>query len=81
MQQIKLAQKGKQLSEEHKQSLKDNHWSKNGGTSPFKGKVHSSDSKVILRQKKIDQFSQYSEEELKEAMSRIKNALTEAEIH
>lgn len=78
MQQVKLAQKGKQLSEEHKQSLKDNHWSRNGGTSPFKGRAHNSDSKVILRQKKIDQFSQYSEEELKEM--RMKESCTKRGI-
>jgi hypothetical protein len=37
MKATKLTQKGKQFTEEHKQHLKDNHWSKGGMKSPLKG--------------------------------------------
>lgn len=43
MQKIKLAQKGKTLTEEHKQKLKESHWCNKGMTSPFKGKGNNTE--------------------------------------
>jgi len=48
---IKLAQKGKRLTQEHKQALKDNHWSKNGFQSAFKDKHHTEEIKLVLAKK------------------------------
>lgn len=50
------------VSEETKQKMKDNHWSKNGGQSAFKGKQHTKKTKKILRDKYFKQFSKYTEE-------------------
>lgn len=73
MQHVKLAQKGKQLSEQHKQSLKDNHWSKHGGISAFKGKTHSNEVKRLLAEKGEQQFSQISQDDFE--LHRIKSSL------
>lgn len=78
MQQIKLAQKGKQLSKEHKQNMKDNHWSRNGGVSPFKGQTHKKSTIQILRNKTINQLSSYSDEE--KHLIRMKDSCTKRGI-
>lgn len=63
MQKIKLAQKGKTLTEEHKQKLKESHWCNKGMTSPFKGKEHSEEVKSIIREKREIQFAGYTDEQ------------------
>ena len=50
-------------SEETKQKMKDNHWSKNGYESAFKGKHHTEATKESIRKTTLAQLSNYSEEE------------------
>lgn len=73
MQEVKLAQKGKLFTEQHKRSLKENHWSKNGYESPFKGKTHSKDAKLKLKNSAIKQHKNMSNSELE--LHRIKSSL------
>ena len=60
---VKLAQKGKQLTEEHKQHLKENHWSKHGFESAFKGKNHTKQAKVAITDHAITQWKDMTEEQ------------------
>jgi len=63
---IKKAQKGKIVSEESKQKMKDNHWSKHGYISGFKGQHHKDETKEKLRNAYFSQFQQYDESTIKE---------------
>lgn len=53
-------------SEEHKQKMRDNHWSTKGGTPAFKGMEHTEEAKTIIREKRKEQFSKYSKEDIKD---------------
>jgi len=53
-------------TEEHKQKMRDNHWSTKGIESPFKGQSHSDETKSILKEKQKEQFSAYSTEQIKQ---------------
>jgi len=50
-------------SEKTRQKMKDNHWSKKGYESPFKGKQHASKVKTLLKKKGQDQYKDMSEDE------------------
>lgn len=52
----------KEKSEEHKQKMRDNHWSKHGGISAFKGKQHTEEVKKTLSDKTKDFLDGLSEE-------------------
>jgi 5-methylcytosine-specific restriction endonuclease McrA len=65
-------------TEEHKQKMRDNHWSKNGGVSAFKGKKHSEETKQILSTKTVAQLSSYSDDEMRKI--RIKDSCTKRGI-
>ena len=54
------------VSEETKQKMRDNHWSKNGGVSAFKGKKHTEDTKNKLRLHRQRQCLNYTDEQLKQ---------------
>lgn len=60
-------------SEEHKQKMKANHWSKKGMQSAFKGKTHSNEVKQSLRQLAKTQFNSMSKDEF--LQHRIKSSL------
>jgi Zn ribbon nucleic-acid-binding protein len=65
-------------TEEHKQKMKDNHWSKNGHPVPFKGMAHTEETKTKLRANQKEQFSNYSKEQVNDF--RIKASCTRREI-
>ena len=50
--------------QETKDKMKENHWSRKGISSYFKNKKHTEETRQILREKKINQFANYSNEEL-----------------
>lgn len=50
-------------SEEHKQRMKDNHWSKNGYESAFKGKHHTEETKERIRNTANNQWKNETKEE------------------
>jgi len=50
-------------TEEHKQRMKDNHWSKKGHPVPFKGMKHTKEAIDIIRKKREIQFSKYTPEQ------------------
>jgi len=50
-------------SEEHKQRMKDNHWSKNGYESAFKGKHHTEEVKEFIKNAANNQWINETEEE------------------
>jgi hypothetical protein len=52
-------------SEETKQKMKENHWSKNGGVSAFKGKQHTEEAKAILKKKTKDYYDSKEYDEYK----------------
>lgn len=60
-------------SEEHKQKMKDNHWSKKGMESAFKGKQHTEEVKQHLKSKTLNQFNNLSDEDY--LKHRIKSSL------
>lgn len=68
----------KTKSEDTKQKMRDNHWSKQGIESPFKGKEHSKQVKNIIRKKTIAQLSSYTEEQ--KQLIRIKDSCTKRGI-
>ena len=43
------------VSDESRKKMSDNHWLKNGGKSPFKGKTHTAATKAILSKKSKEQ--------------------------
>lgn len=63
----------KEKSEEHRQKMRDNHWSKKGVESAFKGKKHSKEAKELLRNKATDGFAKLNNEE--RLQHRIKSSL------
>jgi len=54
------------LTEETHKKMVENHWAKNGGTSPFKGQCHTEHTKSVLRQKKLEQFSNYTDDQIQQ---------------
>lgn len=60
-------------SDETKQKMKDSHWSKNGGISPFKGQTHSKKVKKILSKIGTEQFANLTLEELE--LHKVKSSL------
>jgi hypothetical protein len=50
----------KPYSEEAKQKMRDNHYLKNGGTHPWKGKTRSDETKAKLSRAAINQLKNYS---------------------
>lgn len=73
MKEIKLAQKGRQFTEEHKQKMRDNHWSAKGMPSPFKGKHHTKEVKLALSVHTKNQFSSMTQQEYE--THRVKSSL------
>ena len=65
-------------SEEHKQNMRDNHWSKNGYESPFKGQHHKEETKDRIRNTTISQMSSYTKEELH--IFKVKESCTKRNI-
>jgi hypothetical protein len=53
-------------TQETRQKMKENHWSKNGGISAFKDKKHTKETKQILREKHVKQFAEYNQETINE---------------
>jgi len=54
--------KGQHLTEEHKQKLRENHWTKNGYTHPFLGKSHSSETRQKISDKLKGISREFTEE-------------------
>lgn len=50
-------------SKETRQKMSQNHWLKNGGTSPFKGKTHSEEVITLLKKKTAQYYKERSYEE------------------
>lgn len=65
-------------SEETKQKMKESHWSKHGGISPFKGQRHSNIVKNILSNKTIQQLANYSDDQ--KHLIRVKDSCTKRGI-
>jgi len=70
-------------TEEHKQNMRDNHWSKNGYESAFKGKHHTEETKAVISAKASLQNNalkqQIGEDEYKIRMSLMKREITREE--
>lgn len=69
----------KYVSDESRKKMSDNHWLKNGGTSPFKGKTHTNATKAILRKKSKEQAAN-KKEKLGEEEYSIEMALMKRRI-
>ncbi len=65
-------------SQETKQKMRESHWSKHGGQSPFKGQKHSNVVKNTLSNKTIQQLSSYSDEQ--RHLIRVKDSCTKRGI-
>lgn len=65
-------------SEEAKQKMRENHWSKKGMDSPFKGKFHTRKTKQTLRKKTKQQLASYTEDE--RHLIRVKDSCTKRGI-
>ena len=68
----------KEKSEETKQKMRENHWSKNGGISAFKGKTHTQEVKTILAEKTAQYYEKTPKEEYGERY--IKGSCTQRGI-
>ena len=67
-------------SEEHKQKMKDNHWSKKGLESPFKGKNHTNETKNILAIKQQDHMFSLSDSDKKDRYIKSSCSLREVSV-
>ncbi|CAB4125030.1 Nuclease associated modular domain 3 [uncultured Caudovirales phage] len=65
-------------SEQHKQRMKDNHWSKNGYESAFKGQTQTEEAKELIRAATINQHTNETEEE--KLNRKIKESCTKRDI-
>lgn len=78
------ANKGKIVSEETKEKMRANHWSKQGMESPYKGKIQDDESKELSRQAAKEQSDQkrleLGEEEYSIRMSLMKSGLSREEF-